>query len=69
MSVKEFLLTCDKLNIAKIAIAMYPTNASAASYLKNKLNGTNGRSFTEKDAFKAIRILHSLAAEIKNITL
>lgn len=67
MTVKEFLLTTDALNLTSIAKKMYPTNKAAASYLNRKLQGTDGRSFTDKDAGLAIIVLKSLVKDIEDI--
>lgn len=55
--------------MATIAKAIYPTNAAAASYLNRKLKETDGRSFNEKDAIKAIQVLTDLAKDIKGLTI
>lgn len=67
MTVKDFLLTTEDINLASIAKKMYPTNKSAATYLNRKLRETDGRSFTEKDAENAIKVLASIAGDISKI--
>lgn len=69
MTVKEFLLTCDSIKLAPIAKLMYPTNASADTYLNRKLKGSDGRSFTKKDAERAIAVLKDLSGTIDGLTL
>jgi hypothetical protein len=65
MDVKEFLLRSRELNLSGIAELMWPTNKRAASYLSRKLNGLDNRSFTEKDAELALKVLKDLGHRIQ----
>jgi hypothetical protein len=67
MDVKEFLLTSKELNLSSIAGLMWPTNKRAASYLSRKLNGLDSRSFTEKDAELAFKVLKDLGQRIEQL--
>jgi hypothetical protein len=67
MNVKEFLLTRKEINLSGIAELMWPTNKSAASYLSRKLNGLDNRTFTQKDAELALRVLKDLGVSIDDL--
>lgn len=64
MTVEEFLKTESILNLAEIARRMYPNNKSANTYLINKLNGNDNRSFTKKDTERALKVLKELSIAI-----
>jgi hypothetical protein len=67
MEIKEFLLTTESLNLTGIAKLMWPSNKSAKTYLSKKLNGLDGRTFTDKDAALALKALNELADDIKKL--
>jgi len=67
MKIKEYLLSQQDINMKTLADLMYPTNASANSYLSKKLNGKSGRSWTQKDEDLAKEILHALGDRLKSL--
>jgi hypothetical protein len=67
MKVKEFLMTSKEINLKGIAELMWPSNASANTYLSKKLNGLDGRTFTDKDAELALKVLKELGQSIKTL--
>jgi hypothetical protein len=69
MKVKEFLLTSTEINLKGIAQLMWPSNASANTYLSKKLNGLDDRSFTDKDAELALKVLKELGKSIKGLKI
>lgn len=69
MTVKDFLLTAGEIKLAAIAKKMYPSNASADTYLNRKLKGSDSRSFTKKDAETAISVLKELSITISSLTI
>jgi len=67
MDVKQFLLKSKELNLSGIAELMWPTNKSAASYLSRKLHGIDNRTFTQKDAALALKVLNELGVKISQL--
>lgn len=70
MTVKEFLLTTNIINNGELARLMYPGNQkSAHTYLSRKLSEKDGRTFTKKDAEKALSVLKQLGITVNDLTL
>jgi hypothetical protein len=67
MKIKEYLMTTDEINVAYVARQMFPSNKSAHTYISRKLNGTDGRSWTQKDEDSAKVILNQLGEKLKNL--
>ena len=68
MTVKEYLLS-GKANLSSVASKMYPNNKNAIAYLSRKLHGKDKRSFTKKDAEKAINALREICKETDKLTI
>ncbi|KAA0126432.1 hypothetical protein FY557_17430 [Chryseobacterium sp. SN22] len=69
MTVEEYLKTNKAVSVSEVAKLMFPNNKTAALYLTNKLNGTAKRSFTKKDAEKALGALKTLYGSISDLTI
>jgi len=69
MDVREFLLTSKLINRSEVARLMWPKNAAAKNYLTAKLNQTDDRTFTRKDALKAIEVLKQLNVDLSSLTV
>ena len=67
MNVKEYLLS-GKENLSVTASLMYPNNKNAVAYLSRKLHGKDNRSFTKKDADKALKALKEKCDFISDLT-
>ena len=69
MTVKEYLKNNKAVNVSEVAKIMFPNNKTASTYLLNKLNDTAKRTFTKKDAVKALQALKKLYGNINDLTL
>ncbi|WP_126654133.1 MULTISPECIES: hypothetical protein [Chryseobacterium] len=69
MTVKEYLKNNKAVNVSEVAKIMFPNNETAANYLLNKLNDTAKRTFTKKDAEKALKALQKLYGNINDLTI
>lgn len=69
MTVKEYLKNNKAVNVSEVAKIMFPNNETAANYLLNKLNDTANRTFTKKDAEKALKALQKLYGNINDLTI
>lgn len=67
MNVKEYLLS-GAVNLAELASEMYPNNKTARIYLNKKLHGKSDRTFTKKDAERAIEILKKRCEDVQKLT-
>jgi hypothetical protein len=74
MTVEDYLKNHCKVDLGYIAIRMWPNNKSALSYLSKKLHKKHGKTFTQADAKKAMKILsttviNDLSDEFKSLTV
>ena len=69
MTVEEYLKNHCKVDLSYIASKMWSSNKNAGAYLSRKLNNADGRSFTKKDAEKALQVLKELSKELNNLTV
>jgi hypothetical protein len=69
MTVEDYLKNHCKVDLSHIASRMWPTNKNAAAYLSRKLNNADGRSFSKKDAVKALEVLKELSIELNTLTV
>jgi hypothetical protein len=49
MEMEEYLKTQKDINLTALAKRMWPNNNYADNYLSKKLNGLDGRKWTDKD--------------------
>ena len=68
MNIKEYLLS-GAVNLAELASEMYPNNKTARVYLFKKLHGKSNRTFTKKDAEKALEIIKKRCETISSLTI
>lgn len=69
MTIEEYLKNNKAVSLTEVAKIMFPKNKTGALYLSNKLNKTANRSFTRKDAEKAIKALDELYGVINYLTI
>lgn len=68
MNVKEYILQ-GNVNLTELAKFLYPNNKNAISYLSRKLHGKDNRTFTKKDAEKAIEFIKEKCRKVDSLTL
>lgn len=67
MDFKKYIIEQTAVDLGYIARKMWPDNKSAKTYLSRKLNGTDGRTWTQKDNELAKRVLNELGIELAKL--